>query len=62
MTSMFMVSCEEEFIPDTGDFKSMLVVNSLFNHETPWDIHVSNTNNRFDHTTEIENITNAIDQ
>jgi hypothetical protein len=60
MTSVFMVSCEEEYMIDTGDFESKLVVNALFNHESPWSINVSNTTNILDHSTEIEKITNAI--
>lgn len=60
MTSVFMISCEEEYLIDTGDFESKLVVNALFNHDAPWLVNVSNTTNRFDQSTDIENITNAI--
>lgn len=59
MASMSMMSCEEEIILDTGDFESKLVVNSLFNHEIPWSIHVSNTRNILDNSTRIDDITNA---
>ena len=54
-----MSSCEEEYHIDAGDFESKLVVNSLFNHEIPWSVHVSNSVNILDASTDIENVANA---
>lgn len=59
MSSVFMISCVEEIVFDTGDFESELVVNALFNPQSPWSVHISNTTNILDNSTKISNITNA---
>jgi len=54
-----MTSCVEEYLPSSSDFESELVVNSLFNPESPWSISISNSAHLFDQTTDVEKITNA---
>ncbi|MDF1696433.1 MAG: DUF4249 family protein [Saprospiraceae bacterium] len=59
IASLLCTSCEEEIILERDDFKSELVVNSLFTNDSPWSVHVSNSKYIFDPDTKVENITNA---
>ncbi len=56
---LFMTSCEEDFIIDTGTFKPKVTVNSLFKPDAPWQVHLSFSKSAFAGDTEIENIKNA---
>lgn len=53
-------SCEEEFKIDTSDFESKLVVNSLFTHDVPWSISVTNSKNILDNNVEISTVEDAL--
>lgn len=48
-TCLFFSSCEQEYLIDTSDFEKQLVVNSLFTHDEPWRISVTNSVNILDH-------------
>lgn len=59
MTFLLMTSCEEVYEFDNSDFVSKLVINELFNDNSPWSIEVSNSTNILDPTTSTEFITDA---
>ena len=59
MVAISMTSCVEEFGIEDQDFESKLVVNALFDAESPWSVEVSNSANIFDPESKNEKITFA---
>lgn len=54
-----MSSCVEEFVIEDEDFESKLVVNALFDSESPWSVEVTNSANIFKENSKNEAITFA---
>lgn|GEM_PF-2450556 len=52
-------SCEVEYEIDTTDYERSLVVNSLFSHDRPWSISVTNSKNLLDNEDVIDVVDNA---
>jgi len=52
-------SCEEDYIIDSGNFQSKLVLNSLFTHDQQWSVEVSHTKYFLDDS-EFKNVDDAI--
>ncbi len=59
LISLIMTSCVEEFEIEDKDFESRLVINALFDNNSPWAVKISNTANIFNSTTVNEKITFA---
>jgi len=56
---LILNSCQKDLELSTDDFRSRLVVNSIFTPDSLWSITVSNTKNILDHDSHIENIDDA---
>lgn len=59
LLSGMLTSCVEEYAIVDEDFESKLVVNSLFDSDSPWEVEVSKTVQAFDPTANNEKITYA---
>lgn len=57
---ILLTGCEEEYILDTSNFESRIVVNAIFEADMPWEIHLSNTHNIVDPNTQSTPITDAV--
>lgn len=55
----FLISCEEEYVIETPNFESKLVVNSIFSGNSKLEVHVSNSSDVLNNSTAIENVENA---
>lgn len=52
-------ACEEEYVLESVDFESKLVVHSLFTHGLPWQVDVTNTKFTLDNSQTITSVEDA---
>lgn len=53
MTSLFLLSCEEEYVIQNNGFQSKIVVNSVFSPDDSWDVSLTSNRNIHDSNTAI---------
>ncbi len=58
--TFLFTSCEETYVLGDTEFKSKLVVNSLFNPDMPWEVNITQSRNILDSDSKIKPIENAL--